>query len=129
MYYTLFLFLSPLIIPALLSAFCFLRQTLSAPHFLHHSAYFCLTHPLSNSVTSPYVSHLSPPHSCQMPMIHIRSVYTSCCSSLSSHPDTLTSPSRFPRLFRLCFSLSPLFLYSPHFFFFSHCFPPLVPLR
>lgn len=31
--------------------------------FLHHSAYFCLPHPLSNSVTSPYVSHLNPPPS------------------------------------------------------------------
>lgn len=85
------------------------RQTLSALHFLHHSAHFCLAHPLANSVTSPYVSHLSPPAllpSCQMPVIHIWSVCTSCCSSLSSHPHTLTSSSLFLPLIQLCSSPS-----------------------
>lgn len=118
MYYTLF---APLYLLPHLLAFCLL----SASHFLHHSVYFCLTHPLSNSVTSPYVSHLRP-HPllpllcCQMPMIHIRSVYTSCCSSLSSHPHTLTSSSRFLPLSS-----------SPYFSFFSNSFsiPPPVPLR
>lgn len=86
--------------------FVLFHQTLSnfSSRFLHHPAYFCLAHPLANSVTSPYVSHLSPPAlllSCQMPVIHSWSVCTSCCSSLSSHPHTLTSSSLFLPLIQL----------------------------
>lgn len=98
LYYTLFASFSLLIIPAYSLLFLPSIKS-SASHFLHHSVYFCLTHPLSNSVTSPYVSHLSPPPPllcCQMPMIHIGSVYTSCCSSPSSHPHILTSSSHTP---------------------------------
>lgn len=135
MYYTLFATFCLLISPALLAAFCSLYQTLSASHFLHHSVYFCLTHPLSNSVTSPYVSHLSPLPlpSCQMPMIHIRSVYISCCSSSflpPSHSYLILTVS--PSLSALFFSISLSFHSPPDFFFFSllpllifsHCFSP-----
>lgn len=134
MHYTLFS-LSLLVIPAFLAAF--LHQTRSASNFLHHSDDFCLTLPLSNSVTSPYVSHLTlhlPLRSCQMPMIHIRSVYASCCSSLSSHPHTLTSSSRPLPLFQLLlqsFSPSLLFLPLPSSSSSSPTviLPPSVPLR
>lgn len=100
--------------------------------FLHHSAYFCLPHPLSNSVTSPYVSHLNPPLSppslpllpCQMPMIHVRSVYTSCCSLAFLPPSH-----SYLILTVFSVSLSHFPLLSPHrFSFFPHCFSSL-PLR
>lgn len=121
MYYTLFTSRSFPIIPTQLWLFA-LSISVSASQFLHHSVYFCLTHPLSNSVTSPYVSRLSlhlPLLFCQMPMIHIRSVYTSCCSSFSSHLHTCTSFSWFFLLFQSLMSSS-----SPTVFL-----PPPVPLR
>lgn len=99
--------------------------------FLHHSAYFCLPHPLSNSVTSPYVSHLNPPPlsppSLSSPARCLWFTFEvfipPAVPSLSSHPHTLTSSSRFSP------SLSHFPLLSPHrFLFFPHCFSSL-PLR
>lgn len=124
MYYTIYFSVLPHH-PHSIVAFCSLHQTVSASQFLHHSVYFCLTHPLSNSVTSPYVSRLSlhlPLLFCQMPMIHIRSVYTSCCSSFSSHLHTCTSFSWFFLLFQSLMSSSSSS--SPTVFL-----PPPVPLR
>lgn len=84
--------------------------------FLHHSAYFCLPHPLSNSVTSPYVSHLNPPPlsppSLSSPARCLWFTFEvfipPAVPSLSSHPHTLTSSSRFSPSLSLTFLCSPL---------------------
>lgn len=93
-----------------LTCFCSLHQTDSASHFLHHSVYFCLTHPLSNSVTSPYVSHLSP-HPllpllfCQMP----DSSHVFIPPAVPLFPPTLPLLPH-PHGFSLSFSSAPLSL-------------------
>lgn len=76
-------------------------------------SHLCLRHPLP---TSPYVSHLRlhtylPFLSCQMPMIHIHSFNTSCCSSVSFHSHTslifTVSPSLSNVLFPSSLNTSP----------------------
>ena len=94
-----------IIIPALL--FLFLPSNLIFSIIL--STFVLLTHSLTLSpllmshISVPIPFSLSSPARC---LIHIQSVYTSCCSSLSSHAPTLTSSSWFLPLFQLCSSLS-----------------------
>lgn len=83
---------------------------------------------LMSRISIPPLSPPSPPSlpllPCQMPMIHVRSVYTSCCSLAFLPPSH-----SYLILTVFSVSLSHFPLLSPHrFLFFPHCFSSL-PLR
>ena len=129
------IYMNYLFSPLWFTCCCFLPSIIHLLVFLHHSAYFCLPHPLSNSVTSPYVSHLNPPlppplsSPARCLWFTFEVFIPPAVPSLSSHPHTLTSSSRFSPSLSLSLSLSSalpssLLLLLPLFFL-----PPPVPLR